>query len=125
MANETTECPVCGEDVALADMIDDHPATGGDCCVSCAARTTLSRTDSEWLLKLAEKAAYLHPDDRERLRTIAGVLLANVPDDSEDPAWSELTQLQRMKFGSEREYLEHCVKWNADPNYRESNPYIA
>ena len=43
----------------------------------------------------------------------------------DSPAWSELTQLQRMKFGTEIEYLEHCIKWEADPAYRESNPYIA
>ena len=41
MSNETTECPVCGEDVNLADMIDDHPTTGGDCCVACAKRMEL------------------------------------------------------------------------------------
>ena len=84
----------------------------------------MNAADAAWLLKLARKATHLHPDDRERLRTIAAS--AVVGEDSEDsPDWWELTQLQRMKFGTEEEYLEHCIKWEADPAYRESNPYIA
>jgi len=43
MYNETTVCPVCGEDVDLADMIDDHPETGGDLCVSCAKEIELPK----------------------------------------------------------------------------------
>ena len=84
----------------------------------------MNRTDSEWLLKLARKATHLHPDDRERLRTIAGPI-GTVDDDCEDPDWWELTQLQRMKFGTEEEYLVHCRKWNSDPHYQENNPYTS
>ena len=66
------------------------------------------------------------PDDFERaMRVMDESVRKFAANQSEDPAWSELTQLQRMKFGTEEEYLAHCVKWNSDPDYRESNPYTA
>ncbi len=83
----------------------------------------MNAADAAWLLKLALGRPPRH-DDRERLRTIAASAAAvEVSEDS--PDWWEITQLQRMKFGTEEEYLEHCIKWEADPAYRESNPYIA
>lgn len=69
----------------------------------------------------------ISPEKHERaMKVIDESVLTWAQSSSEPdgPAWCELTQLQRMKFGSEEEYAVHCRKWDSDPAYRENNPYL-